>query len=249
MATNHFQNTFVDSVLSTVGNWSLGHLPDATEDVVMELAFGSFEMDVNLTCKTITFQDDGGAPTNVDKKFSVAGNADFSDSDIANAFDSGFAYPLILEFTATAAYTLPSQSPTYRLSATGGTITPSAAMTGAKKVVNAINFTGASALSMANGSITCDGNVTLGTGGLTNAGGRTLTVGGNLVANGSMIGAANWTLTVTGTVTLAAGITITKCQATNPIDATGCIDGGGNSANITFGVSAARKAAGIAGAI
>ncbi len=76
-------------------------------------------------------------------------------------------------------------------------------------------------------------NASFAGGSLDNLNGSTLNVLGNFSSAIDMIGSGNWTLNVTGTVTLSPGITITNCQATNPIDGTGCIDGGGNT-NITF---------------
>lgn len=63
-----------------------------------------------------------------------------------------------------------------------------------------------------------------------------ITVGGDFTATVDLIGSGNWSLDITGTASIT-GVTVTNLQSVNPIVVIDGIDGGGNSANVTFEAS------------
>ncbi len=105
----------------------------------------------------------------------------------------------------------------------------------ASTTVNAVTLTSGK-FNLLGSTLTVTKDAALNGGTLLDPVGSTLVVGQNFTSAIDLIGSGEWFLNITGTSTLTPGITITHCTSTNAIDATGCVDGGNNSGNITFAV-------------
>ena len=120
------------------------------------------------------------------------------------------------------------------------------------KAAGTLTFTGgwtaasftltAGAVDLNGQTLVTDGNFTAEAGTLSDMSGVDLTVGGDFSVDGvNLIGATGWDLDVTGTATVR-NATVTNCTSVNDVDATdNCVDGGGNSENIDFGVTNRRR--------
>ncbi len=234
----------------SVGPWEDGDVPTAGEDVVFDDT-STFDctLDENTAALSSLTIDVGYTGTFDADTFDVAVDGDFVADGTAVDMGSG-DWTIGGDFDV-ASTTITKGTATITADGSGSVLWDVGAQAIGDvvfahfgDVTLASGFT-ADSFTQTSGEVDVNGQTLSSVGNWTVTGGvwtdpvdATITVGGDFLVNGvDLIGSGNWSLDVTGTATITNS-TVTNLQSVNPIVVIDGIDGGGNSANVTFEASA-----------